>query len=190
MAAEIAATTRTTRGPGGASMRPRRMAAEIPAPRRERRRRRPRFNEAAANGRGNLLPPALTTAGERSSFNEAAANGRGNRARSPAADRRSRPASMRPRRMAAEIRRSVTCHPPCCCRFNEAAANGRGNRPARRRLQAVPGPASMRPRRMAAEIAPGAPRGGRAHPASMRPRRMAAEIVRAAAHQRASPALQ
>ena len=63
------------------------------------------------------------------------------------------PASMRPRRMAAEI--------GCCQlhrrrggdRFNEAAANGRGN-PARWRLQAVAGPASMRPRRMAAEILP------------------------------------
>ena len=60
-------------------------------------------------------------------FNEAAANGRGNRRstvhRSPART----PASMRPRRMAAEIHGRggrVTLAP---VGFNEAAANGRGN---------------------------------------------------------------
>ena len=61
-----------------------------------------RFNEAAANGRGN--PNGCCPSGRMSvrRFNEAAANGRGNPRRRP----RRRP---RPRR------------------FNEAAANGRGN---------------------------------------------------------------
>ena len=60
-----------------------------------------RFNEAAANGRGNL-ENAGVTAGGAACFNEAAANGRGNAL--AVADRAlDRAASMRPRRMAAEI---------------------------------------------------------------------------------------
>ena len=39
-----------------------------------------------------------------------------------------RPASMRPRRMAAEIRRAAPTRRHTATRFNEAAANGRGNR--------------------------------------------------------------
>ena len=118
-----------------ASMRPRRMAAEIPrAPRRDPRFRL-RFNEAAANGRGN---PAARRRGWRKGcrFNEAAANGRGNPAQVDPVAPRGVAASMRPRRMAAEI--------------------GAGQ------LQARPASAraSMRPRRMAAEILAAAERAG------------------------------
>ena len=61
----------------------------------------PRFNEAAANGRGKLLrerphaPPLAR-------FNEAAANGRGKPLKPMLTPCRPRAASMRPRRMAAE----------------------------------------------------------------------------------------
>ena len=86
-------------------------------------------------------------------------------------------ASMRPRRMAAEILlcRAVSRSSAAC--FNEAAANGRGNRRLRAAPHARPRTASMRPRRMAAEIraAPADP--APADAASMRPRRMAAEIA-------------
>ena len=62
-----------------------------------------RFNEAAANGRGNLR--AVVSRRPRAScFNEAAANGRGNPEACESGDLRHR------------------------LRFNEAAANGRGNR--------------------------------------------------------------
>ena len=61
-------------------------------------------------------------------------------------------ASMRPRRMAAEISRPGRRHRPRSEGFNEAAANGRGNPPCARAGCQVPA-ASMRPRRMAAEIA-------------------------------------
>ena len=60
-----------------------------------------RFNEAAANGRGNhtgTKPGRMRP----SRFNEAAANGRGNLAHGVSAGDL-RFASMRPRRMAAEI---------------------------------------------------------------------------------------
>ena len=61
----------------GASMRPRRMAAEN-------------------------SPTAFAGCESRSSFNEAAAHGRGKQRRARHAPRRDHPASMRPRRMAAE----------------------------------------------------------------------------------------
>ena len=84
-----------------ASMRPRRMAAEIVSSGRARPCATRRFNEAAANGRGNRHAPELQPR-TASGFNEAAANGRGNHPgvrRRPPRER----ASMRPRRMAAEI---------------------------------------------------------------------------------------
>ena len=59
-------------------------------------------------------------------FNEAAANGRGNPPWTCFSAGRAPPASMRPRRMAAEI----VLVPPALRAaggFNEAAANGRGN---------------------------------------------------------------
>ena len=65
-------------------------------------------------------------------------------------------ASMRPRRMAAEIAGLRSLPPRPDLRFNEAAANGRGNRGSGR-PSALAGLASMRPRRMAAEISPGEP---------------------------------
>ena len=134
-----------------ASMRPRRMAAEIFYRTLLRNRRLSCFNEAAANGRGNHGMIQLLVL-ELSRFNEAAANGRGNR-RWP---RRARPR---------------------CSRFNEAAANGRGNLVGARQCRTLIVKASMRPRRMAAEIIVNRVpvRGG--HGASMRPRRMAAEIT-------------
>ena len=82
------------------------------------------FNEAAANGRGNGRKASRTNP-RKPSFNEAAANGRGN-ARPSSGARRESVASMRPRRMAAEIR-TTTCSPSPRAGFNEAAANGRGN---------------------------------------------------------------
>ena len=80
MAAEIARVHFRHALGGPASMRPRRMAAEI--------------------GIGPLPPGAAPAC-----FNEAAANGRGNLAAVAAADAAAT-ASMRPRRMAAEIRSS------------------------------------------------------------------------------------
>ena len=111
------------------------------------------FNEAAAHGRGKLQARQKVAMME-IGFNEAAAHGRGKQ-RTSADAARTEPASMRPRRMAAE---------------NEAAAP-----------QALPdrGGASMRPRRMAAENLPQLRLGGAAEGlASMRPRRMAAENAR------------
>ena len=67
-------------------------------------------------------------------------------------------ASMRPRRMAAEITRCRAAARRPAAGFNEAAANGRGNRPSHYRLVGRDG-ASMRPRRMAAEITTIASRG-------------------------------
>ena len=94
-------------------------------------RKPPCFNEAAANGRGNHATRVGLARERATGFNEAAANGRGNRSaarrRRPrcarfneaAANGRGnlgrlfehhlhRPASMRPRRMAAEILRLRT----------------------------------------------------------------------------------
>ena len=61
----------------------------------------PGFNEAAANGRGNR-ERRRGTRRRCSRFNEAAANGRGNPTTFNV-DESGKPASMRPRRMAAEI---------------------------------------------------------------------------------------
>ena len=63
-----------------ASMRPRRMAAEISATSEREPASPPCFNEAAANGRGNQLFQVGNVL-LRCSFNEAAANGRGNQTR-------------------------------------------------------------------------------------------------------------
>ena len=86
-----------------------------------------RFNEAAAHGRGKRLPDDGLTDEVRSGFNEAAAHGRGKHA-VDGYPRPAGPASMRPRRMAAEnpdrSRGSTTDDR----RFNEAAAHGRGKR--------------------------------------------------------------
>ena len=60
-------------------------------------------------------------------FNEAAANGRGNHALVRHASV-GVVASMRPRRMAAEILRGRRADIRRAAGFNEAAANGRGNR--------------------------------------------------------------
>ena len=60
------------------------------------------FNEAAANGRGNLSGSPSEAPPTSACFNEAAANGRGNR-------------------------RSHGRALECSLGFNEAAANGRGN---------------------------------------------------------------
>ena len=86
-------------------------------------------------------------------------------------------ASMRPRRMAAEITGRIPWPGRKPLSFNEAAANGRGNPGDHSDRATRPVGASMRPRRMAAEIdrAP-APGSGRTR-ASMRPRRVAAEII-------------
>ena len=62
-------------------------------------------------------------------FNEAAANGRGNRVVHVVQRPEVRGASMRPRRMAAEITSRPFSGSPPSTGFNEAAANGRGNRP-------------------------------------------------------------
>ena len=136
--------------PNPASMRPRRMAAEISG-RTPRTRAPTRFNEAAANGRGN--PLSYSRAGVvMPRFNEAAANGRGNR-------RVVRHAEGRPHG------------------FNEAAANGRGN-PSRRRSPSAS--AHFRFNEAAANgrgNLPGDAAVGHRHRASMRPRRMAAEIT-------------
>ena len=74
-------------------------------------------------------------------FNEAAANGRGNLSRTAVRLDDVDVASMRPRRMAAEISRPTTAAPAAAGRFNEAAANGRGNRAVR---VALPGRAPGR----------------------------------------------
>ena len=101
MAAEILLDG-VLREPGAAaSMRPRRMAAEIGCASCPTTRRSRCFNEAAANGRGNL-PSPTSTSRARGGFNEAAANGRGN---------------LRVHDARHGARQS----------FNEAAANGRGN---------------------------------------------------------------
>ena len=176
MAAEIAKIKGLLADVSLASMRPRRMAAEIPP-------RRPSSRSSTAG------------------FNEAAANGRGNPTRAQNGCLRAVDASMRPRRMAAEIAAGSRARTACSGRFNEAAANGRGNPASARRT----GPsrrcfneaaangrgnpdavidtgttvyfASMRPRRMAAEIVGGECRAPGRDRASMRPRRMAAEIA-------------
>ena len=197
MAAEIAGAGRRRRRAGKASMRPRRMAAEIldltprdlPAARASMRPRRMaaeiirptasaassawRFNEAAANGRGNRWRPCAPPPGRPASMRprRMAAEIRVVHERGPEPGQ----ASMRPRRMAAEIRRPAHHGPAGAARFNEAAANGRGN------LGSADGGfgghgASMRPRRMAAEILPRCRSTGSSARASMRPRRMAAEI--------------
>ena len=78
------------------------MAAEIrPRPRRPVV-HRGRFNEAAANGRGNHDTPVVECIKSLVSFNEAAANGRGN-VRLGGRGSNQDFASMRPRRMAAEM---------------------------------------------------------------------------------------
>ena len=63
-------------------------------------------------------------------FNEAAANGRGNLGVGEQVRLGALGASMRPRRMAAEIGRPPPPGRQVQRRFNEAAANGRGNREA------------------------------------------------------------
>ena len=103
------------------------MAAEISRSAGALRPARWRFNEAAANGRGNRRSPRSAASGTKPGFNEAAANGRGNRPGPLDVVRVQQVASMRPRRMAAEI-----TSPP--------------------RTPAPRWTASMRPRRMAAEI--------------------------------------
>ena len=137
------------------------------------------FNEAAANGRGNRQRAIYRTRINGSRFNEAAANGRGNLAAVAAADAAAT-ASMRPRRMAAEISSGAVPAARSAAGFNEAAANGRGNRPRRRRRARRRERASMRPRRMAAEIGILPVAHGDRPGASMRPRRMAAEISQSA----------
>ena len=102
MAAEIAPDVVLALQGLAASMRPRRMAAEIPAPGSGPGASGRRFNEAAANGRGNHPAPQHDP--------------------SPSG------ASMRPRRMAAEIDWDSFFDSLDWRRFNEAAANGRGNR--------------------------------------------------------------
>ena len=87
------------------------------------------FNEAAANGRGNLVRRGHRGASA-ARFNEAAANGRGNRPQRLDLEGDELAASMRPRRMAAEIG-------PSPAQYGYARSV-----------------ASMRPRRMAAEISP------------------------------------
>ena len=103
MAAEIVQSQLVIAVGQRASMRPRRMAAEI---------------SLGGETRG-LRPPG---------FNEAAANGRGNQRQAPGAREGAADASMRPRRMAAEIvYRPGDPYSRPAPRFNEAAANGRGN---------------------------------------------------------------
>ena len=81
--------------------------------------------------------PALVHEERRPGFNEAAANGRGNDPDALGQPRRA-PASMRPRRMAAEMPTCTrTSRSPA--RFNEAAANGRGNLNALRRSRRASG---------------------------------------------------
>ena len=82
------------------------MAAEIRSQDARRCARPGRFNEAAANGRGNRLRRRCFGTCSGSGFNEAAANGRGNLG-----------AAVPGRRSGGG--------------FNEAAANGRGNRRGR-----------------------------------------------------------
>ena len=150
MAAEIERIVKGSLDLLGASMRPRRMAAEILVSTKQTTTAPFCFNEAAANGRGNRTSPSNASSVS-VSFNEAAANGRGNRT----APRRSGP------------------NAPC---FNEAAANGRGNHAYHKPNPCVCGGASMRPRRMAAEIDGLIILHSDPAWASMRPRRMAAEI--------------
>ena len=150
MAAENARRQRRRGRRNGASMRPRRMAAENGGPKGRSETSRPRFNEAAAHGRGKPAKTCTTRRRVRC-FNEAAAHGRGKRR--PARDLEPgepRHASMRPRRMAAENRVLQDVHGRGRLRFNEAAAHGRG-KPALADLRARTECASMRPRRMAAE---------------------------------------
>ena len=92
--------------------------------------------------------------------------------------RRYQMASMRPRRMAAEMRGIGHSRSRRLAGFNEAAANGRGNA-GRAAPRAAGAAASMRPRRMAAEIVGPRRDRHRGPPASMRPRRMAAEMLAA-----------
>ena len=101
MAAEIREFQAAIRAAGGASMRPRRMAAEImevpdSLDDAVTASMRPRRMAAEITGEGGRHEQ-----GDRR-FNEAAANGRGNRGRQDGR-RPARGASMRPRRMAAEI---------------------------------------------------------------------------------------
>ena len=79
MAAEIVRAGRILPHQSAASMRPRRMAAEIPRPIANADQKPRSFNEAAANGRGNRRPRRPRPTSPPCSFNEAAANGRGNR---------------------------------------------------------------------------------------------------------------
>ena len=81
MAAEIDGTSDAVAEAAYASMRPRRMAAEIDGDGDGRNRHGRRFNEAAANGRGNRTSPTTPAKRRPRRFNEAAANGRGNPAR-------------------------------------------------------------------------------------------------------------
>ena len=150
MAAENRVPRRRGHDPAAASMRPRRMAAENARQGDRRAARLPRFNEAAAHGRGKPRSPCRAAALASMRFNEAAAHGRGKH--------------RRRRRRAARLPR-----------FNEAAAHGRGKRPSPQRRARAHGPASMRPRRMAAENPIRSCAGQRHAVASMRPRRMAAE---------------
>ena len=78
------------------------MAAENAAAGAGGDRPRPRFNEAAAHGRGKPIHVGGGVDGGT--------------------------ASMRPRRMAAENTSAATSRPASTCRFNEAAAHGRGKR--------------------------------------------------------------
>ena len=104
--------------------------------------------------------PRFSAAGR--GFNEAAAHGRGKRRLRFPRHRRGLgptdpdgdPASMRPRRMAAEnCLDGIGSDVGGRARFNEAAAHGRGKRAARlsRTRRGQRPRASMRPRRMAAE---------------------------------------
>ena len=86
------------------------MAAEISGPPRQACPPTSRFNEAAANGRGNRRRVGWTARTGRS-FNEAAANGRGNRGWTPPRGAAFASASMRPRRMAAEIGSALAGRP-------------------------------------------------------------------------------
>ena len=144
----------------GASMRPRRMAAENAAGPAYAPRAGGCFNEAAANGRGKHTPCAAPPPRRGRRFNEAAANGRG---------------KLCKKRPAHRARRG----------FNEAAANGRGKHAQRLMELLVGGAASMRPRRMAAENRSGVQFPPPPPNASMRPRRMAAENVQVQAQVRA-----
>ena len=176
MAAEIERVVRRVQvARRRASMRPRRMAAEIGRPRASAG-ARPRASMRPRRMAAEITDETLMDREGEGGFNEAAANGRGNRA-ADAAHVVTRVASMRPRRMAAEIATATSPRSRPLPRFNEAAANGRGNLVFAAVRAARAGRASMRPRRMAAEIRIHEPDGGAGQRASMRPRRMAAEIA-------------